>query len=214
MLEHHLDRLAGLDHQVLVATTTNDADDPIAAIAGARHLTCYRGSEDHVLSRFHGCASEAGLDVVVRVTSDCPLIDPDVVAAGVDAFLELDDDYAYVSNGLVRTFPRGLDFEVFSAAALDEAMRMALDPVDIEHVTPYLHQNRNGHMQLVNISRSPDRSRYRITLDTAADLALLTTLIEEYRADELTADAIIALLDGHRELVAINEDVEQKKLGS
>ncbi|MFY0406861.1 cytidylyltransferase domain-containing protein [Solicola sp. PLA-1-18] len=214
MLDHHLDRLeaAGLD--VYVATTVNATDDPLVELAGRRGVPVFRGSEQHVLSRFHGCAVENGLDVVVRVTSDCPLVDGALVRHGVDLWLERDDPDVYVSNGLVRTYPRGLDFEVFSFAALDEAMRLATDPADLEHVTPYLHQDRNGRMHLVDVTSPVDRSAYRITLDTEDDLRLITTLIEQHDALGLDAEGLGALLDAHPELVAVNAHVEQKKLGS
>lgn len=213
LLDHHLDRLeaAGLD--VFVATTTNTTDDPVVALAEARGLPVHRGSEDDVLARFAGCVEEYSLATVVRVTSDCPLIDGAVVRRGLEVFDDAADPWLYVSNGLERTYPRGFDFEVFSARALLDAAEHAVEPAHREHVTPYLYANGSGRMSLRNLSRTADASQYRVTLDTADDLRLIRTLIEEYDAATLDVDQVVAVLDQHPELVAINAHVEQKKLG-
>ena len=210
LLEHHLDRLAASGLPTLVATTTNVGDDALAGIARDRGLPVFRGSERDVLSRFAGCAREHDLDVVVRVTSDCPLIDGGLVAQGVEEFLAADDADLYLSNCLTRSYPRGLDFEVFSATALLEADERATTPADREHVTPYLHTNRNGLMRLRNLTRATDASRFRVTVDTAEDLRLVRALVEEHDAHLLDGDGLVALLEQHPELVAINGDVEQK----
>jgi spore coat polysaccharide biosynthesis protein SpsF len=213
LLDHHLDRLAASGLPVLVATTTNTTDDEIASIASGRGLAVHRGSESDVLSRFHECAVAHGLDVVVRVTSDCPLIDGELIASAVQEWLAADDPWLYLSNTLERSFPRGFDFEVFSAAALAEAHEQATEDPQREHVTPYLYANASGRMHLRNIAWPEDKSAYRVTLDTPEDLELILTLIEEYDAAHLSCGEIIALLDAHPELVLLNRHVEQKKLG-
>lgn len=213
LLDHHLDRLAAGGLPVLVATTTNDTDDPVVEVARSRGLAVFRGSEDDVLSRFHGCAQQHGLDVVVRVTSDCPLIDGDLVAGAVEEFLDAGDPDLYLSNTLERSFPRGFDFEVFSAAALAEAHERATEPAQREHVTPYLHGNVSGRVHRRTIAWPVDKSAYRVTLDTPDDLTLIRALIEEHGAAALSCAEIIALLDAHPDLAAVNRHVEQKKLG-
>lgn len=212
MLEHHLRRLGAAGVPIAVATTVNDTDDPIVEAAGRFGAPVFRGSESDVLSRFVGAADALGLDVVVRVTSDCPLIDGDVVAQGIAAFLQCDDPAAYVSNTVERSYPRGFDFEVFSTEALRGAAERATDPEDREHVTPYLHRNRSGRVMTSSITRESDASGYRVTLDTTEDLALIRALIEDHGAAGLSADGIIDVLDRHPQLVAINALVEQKKL--
>ncbi|GAA1590977.1 glycosyltransferase family protein [Kribbella sancticallisti] len=212
-LEHHLDRLAGTGLPVVVATTTNVDDDPIVVLAEKAGVGVFRGSEHDVLSRFAGAARGYGLDGVVRVTSDCPLIDAQVVAAGVERFREEDDENLYVSNCLERTYPRGMDYEVFSTARLLDAETHATLAADREHVTPYLHQNRPGNVQLLNLPWHGGGAQYRLTLDTEDDRLLLTTLIEKYRADRLNCADLVALLAEHPELPALNEHIEQKKLG-
>lgn len=213
VLDLHLERLAAAGYPVVVATTTNASDDPVAAIATAAGAALHRGSEHDVLSRFAGAAATHGLDVVVRVTSDCPLIDGSVIAEGVREFLAAGDPDLYLSNTHPRTFPRGFDFEVFSAAALAEAHRVCTEEAQREHVTPYWYQDVSGRTTIRNVVRSEDRSHYRVTLDTADDLVVIRELVERHGAADLDCAGIVALLDAHPELVALNAHVEQKKLG-
>jgi len=215
MLDHHLDRLlaAGLD--VYVATTDSAADDRVAELVERRGLAVFRGSDEDVLSRFAGCARAHDLDVVVRVTSDCPLIDGGVVTVGVTRFLQLREqhgDDVYLSNTLERTYPRGFDFEVVAASALHRADREATTPSDREHVTPWLYAGAHRLPQLAHVRRPVDRSRYRVTLDTAEDLELIRRLIEDHGAAALDCTGVIEVLDAHPELVALNADVAQREL--
>jgi spore coat polysaccharide biosynthesis protein SpsF len=212
-LEHHLDRLAATGLPVVVATTTNVDDDPVVILAEKAGVGVFRGSEEDVLSRFAGAATQYGLDGVVRVTSDCPLIDAEVVAGGVERFLAEDDDELYLSNCLERTYPRGMDYEVFSTSRLLEAEAQATLAADREHVTPYLHQNRSGKIRLLNLPWHGGGSQYRLTLDTEDDRRLLTTLIEDYQANTLNCADLVAILAAHPELPALNQHIEQKKLG-
>ena len=212
-LEHHLDHLLATGLPVIVATTTNEADEQIVEIAAKAGVPVFRGSELDVLSRFAGAIREHELDGVVRVTSDCPLIDPEVVAAGVDRFRAEAAENLYVSNCLERTYPRGMDYEVFSGPRLLKADADATLPADREHVTSYLHQNRTGDMRLVNMPWTESGSQYRLTLDTEDDRKLLATLIEDFGAADLNVADLVAIMDKHPELHALNEHIEQKKLG-
>ena len=213
MLQHHVKRLAGAGLDVYVATTTNETDEPIVEAVRRLGVGVFRGSEEDVLGRFAGAAREFQLDVVVRITSDCPLIDGDVVRDGVKRFLALRDERAHVSNVLDRTYPRGFDFEVFSASALFEADNKATERTEREHVTPYLYANRASKSTLHSIRRKKDASRYRVTLDTAEDFELIRRLIEDYNAADLDVDEIVAVLEHHPTLARFNLHVEQKKLG-
>jgi spore coat polysaccharide biosynthesis protein SpsF len=212
-LEYHLDRLVATELPVIVATTTNAADDPIVELTEKAGLPVFRGSEHDVLSRFAGAASQYGLDGVVRVTSDCPLIDAEVVAEGVDRWRAEDDENLYLTNCLERTYPRGMDYEVFSTARLLDADAHATLATDREHVTPYLHQNRPGDVRLLNLPWRGGGAQYRLTLDTEEDRLLLTELLENHGASSLGCAELVAILAEHPELVALNAHIEQKKLG-
>lgn len=213
MLEHHLARLGPAGAQVIVATTVNGSDDPVAELAARLGFPVFRGSEADVLSRYAGAAREHDLDVVVRVTSDCPLIDGELVKLGIDRFLAEGDEDAYVSNALVRTYPRGLDFEVFSAAALLRADAEATSAIEREHVTPYLYAREGTGNPRIHVTRDADASGLRITLDTPEDFELISRLIEQHDALDLNAERLIELLEAHPELTRLNEQIEQKKLG-
>ena len=212
-LEHHLDRLSRTGLPVIVATTTNLHDDLVVQVCEEAGVPVFRGSEDDVLSRFAGASHEHKLDGIVRVTSDCPLIDPEIVAAGVDRWRVENDFDLYLSNCLQRTYPRGMDYEIFSAARLYDAEAKATLRADREHVTPYLHQNRSGEMRLLNLPWDRDGSQYRLTLDTADDWKLLDALIEDFDATGLSCAELVTILDSHPELATLNAHIEQKKLG-
>lgn len=213
MLDHHVTRLTRAGLPVYVATTTNATDDPIVAEAERLGVPTFRGSEHDVLARFAGAVRTFKLNTVVRVTADCPLIDGDLVRTAVDRFQAAGDPWLYLSNALERTYPRGLDFEVFSATALLAAHEGATEPAEREHVTPYLYANRSGEVTIRAVTRHADASRFRVTLDTPDDFELIRRLIEEHGAAELDADRIIEVLETHPDLPEINQHVEQKKLG-
>ncbi|OGX90638.1 cytidylyltransferase domain-containing protein [Hymenobacter coccineus] len=212
LLAWHVQRLRAAGAPLYLAITTNSADDVLAEFAAAHGLPCTRGDEHDVLARYQQCAAAHELDVVVRVTSDCPLIAPELIAAGIQRYLAAADDQLYLSNALERTYPRGFDFEIFSSKMLAEAAAHATRPEDREHVTPFLHQNRADNVRFSHFRRPTDASRYRLTVDTAADFELLRQLLDDYDAGHMTAEELISLLDTHPELVAINARVEQKKL--
>ena len=111
LLQYHLDRLRETGYPVFVATSELPQDDAIEQLCQVLGVKCYRGSETHVLSRFLKVIRAEKLDVVVRVTSDCPLVDPAIVKAGIEQFLKLDNERVYLSNAIERTFAQGFDFE-------------------------------------------------------------------------------------------------------
>ncbi|UOQ76859.1 glycosyltransferase family protein [Hymenobacter sp. 5516J-16] len=212
LLDYHVERLRQSQQPLYLAITANATDDALAAYAQQHALPCTRGSEDDVLARFLQCAQEHDLDVVVRVTSDCPLLDGQLIGQAVEQYRAANNPRLYLSNVLERTFPRGFDFEIFSRELLEEAFRAATLPAEREHVTPYIHQNRSGRVTFSHVRRPEDRSTYRLTVDTPDDFVLIKTLIEDYRAAELSGNELIALLDAHPELVALNAHIEQKKV--
>ena len=163
-------RRFSLIDDLLIATTTDPADDAIVKEAGRCGVQVFRGSEDDVVERYYRAACQARADVVVRITSDCPLIDPEVSDYTIQRFLEERPDYA--SNALERTYPRGLDTEVVMFSALERAWKEASEPYQRAHVMPYLYQNPDK-FRLLSVKGEVDFSGYRWTLDTSEDLEFL-----------------------------------------
>lgn len=211
VLEHVIDRLETIelaDH-VIIATTNDEKDIPIVEWAEEHRLDYFRGSEDNVLSRFYEAAREYELDTVVRITSDCPFIDPVVCQQAIEIFLSTDFDM--VTNGgpdpSKRTFPRGMDVSVFSFETLQEANQQASSRREREHVTPYMYdKKRVGYLMT-----QPDYSNYRLTLDTTEDLEMmrmLYPLIQERRSTSYLD--IVDILTHRPDLVEINQMIIQK----
>ena len=213
LLDYHLARLRQSGLPVLLATTTEPADDVLAAYAAAHDLPVHRGSETDVLARYYETAQHFGLDVIVRVTSDCPLVDGQLIGAAVVRFLAENNPLVYRSNSIVRSFPRGLDFEIFSMEMLAEAHANATLPYEREHVTPYLKTNPATAGRVVfrdEVWHGGDLSRFRITLDTPEDYEVLRTLIEQHHAADLALPDLLDLLAAHPEIMALNAHIEQK----
>jgi spore coat polysaccharide biosynthesis protein SpsF len=210
MLQHHLDRLAIAGYPIVIATTTNPSDDIVSAFASQHLLHCFRGDEHDVLARFFMANEAFSSDIIVRVTSDCPLIDASLIQQGIELYLALNDDYSYVSNCFPRTYARGFDFEIFSSAMLKEAHYEATSTHDREHVTPFMRTRHANRMY--NIQQDCNHGHLRLTLDTPEDLAVLTHMLEDTRAMELGYEAIEDILLKRPEWIALNSHIEQKKV--
>lgn len=211
MLVRVVDRVRaakGID-DVVVATSDRPADDAVAALCEARGIPCFRGHETDVLARFHGAATSRGASVVVRITADCPLMDPAVLDKVVAAFRRGvgGEPVDYATNVLRYTYPDGLDVEVFSFAALDRAFREAKDPVEREHVTPYIRTS--GKFRVTGVENETDLSRhqYRWTVDEPADLAFIRAIYDRLggtAGDALFGMAeVLALFDREPQILAI-----------
>lgn len=211
LLCYHSQRLQQTGLNVIIATTINNTDDVICEFAEKEKLAFYRGSENNVLSRYHEAARKFELDVIIRVTSDCPLIDPHLIRNNLEKYFKFNNPQLYMANGMERTFARGFDFEIFSSQLLDEAFKNATDEGDLEHVTPYIWKNRSGKVELYPVKQAVDNSRFRITVDTKDDFELIKVLIEKYNADQLPYNEIEQILIDHPALSIINAHVEQKK---
>ena len=189
-----LDRLALAQrvHAVVVATSTDLVDDAVATVARDRGVACVRGSLEDVLARYHQAAKEQGADVIVRVTADCPLHDPVVIDRGVDEFFADCDAIDYCSNADDRTFPDGLDTEVFWVAALDEAARCAASREDREHVTSYISRRKRKR----SFAQHVDLSMLCWTLDVREDYEWIAAIYEKLQRRERVfgADAVYRLL--------------------
>ena len=160
--------------RVVIATTELPTDEPIVELAEREGWPVVRGSEMDLLDRYLAAARAHDAEVVVRITSDCPMIDPELIDAVVDALDAVGADYA--SNTLPpRTYPRGLDVEAMTLAALERAGREDLDPASREHATPYLWRNP-GLFRHARVGNDVDLSDHRWTVDTEEDYHLLTAI--------------------------------------
>jgi spore coat polysaccharide biosynthesis protein SpsF len=198
---------ARLIDQVVIATTDRPQDDAIAALCRQRGWSCFRGSETDVLDRYYHASTDA--DHVVRVTSDCPLIDPAVMDYIIGAFHAAVPVVDYASNTHARTYPRGLDVEVFSRDALVQAWRDDTNPSWREHVTPYLYRHPD-QFRLLDVTNPVDYSTYRLTVDTPQDLALIRQIYGYFGRGDFSWRETIALLTDHPDWLDINRDVTQK----
>ena len=196
--------------KIVVATTTARGDQAIIRECEHLQVVCFRGEEQDVLDRYYQAASANAADAVVRVTSDCPLIDPELVDETVEVFRDEHADYA--SNVFPRTYPRGLDTEVFSFDALDRAWREAREAHQREHVTPYLYEHPQI-FKLASLSGAADYSRYRWTLDTREDLELLRAIYSRFDGrDDFSWLEVLRLMEREPELAELNSQVLQKSV--
>ncbi|NVL90349.1 MAG: aminotransferase class III-fold pyridoxal phosphate-dependent enzyme [Desulfobacterales bacterium] len=206
MLWHVMNRVkqARKVEKLVLATTTEKADDPVAEFCAATDITCYRGSEMDVLDRFYKAAKENLGHTVVRITSDCPLIDPDVIDRVVTEFQESGSDYA--ANCIRYTYPDGLDVEVFSFEALEKAWREAKKPNEREHVTPYIRFSNK--FTVFSVEHNEDLTEYRWTVDESADLEFVRKVYAYFapRTDFRLND-ILKLLREKPELSVINAGI-------
>jgi spore coat polysaccharide biosynthesis protein SpsF len=195
---------------IVVATTEAPGSDPIAEIAGDLGIPVHRGSEQDVLARFAGAAALSQAATIVRVTSDCPLIDPDLVDTVIEEYLAHRPMTQYTSLD-TEHFPRGLDTEVLSRTALDAALAESADPYEHEHVTPFIWRRRE-RFGVRQLSMAQTLAHYRLCVDEEADLTLVTRIIETLapvRPDFTWRDCI-ALLDADPDLAAINAHIQQR----
>ncbi len=197
---------------VLVATSDQAADDSIVNECRRIDVAWFRGSEEDVLDRFIGAAQSVDASVCVRLTADCPLLDPGVSDTIISVFLEADGGADYASNKIPQSFPRGLDTEVFSIHALERAAREARRRYERAHVTPYIYRHPEK-FSLISVTSDVDRADWRWTIDTAEDLDFVR---EIYRRLEGSADFswhdVIAILEDDPGLMWINARVQQKEI--
>lgn len=192
----------------VVATTVAPADDVIVELAGREGWLVERGSEADLLDRYLQAARAHGAERVVRVTSDCPLIDPAVIDEVVGALDAAGSDYA--SNTLdPRTYPRGLDVEAMTFEALEEAGRRDRDPRSREHATPYIYRHP-AHFHLSRVSLPLDLSAHRWTVDTPEDYELVRRIYDELGRDDFSWLDALGVVEAHPGWSELNRNVTQK----
>ncbi len=213
MLAHVLERLAAAQavDAVVVATSTMPGDQAIAELAREMGVEAFAGSEDDVLDRYYQAARTFHADTVVRITGDCPLIDPEIVDRAVAFFQDTRADYVRTAG-----FPRGLDTEVFPFHNLARAWREASKDYEREHVTPYFYRHPEWFQVRELVAPEPlHRPELRLCVDTEEDLTLVREIFERLRAPDnriFTAEQVIRLLDAEPHLKQINAHVVQKTL--
>ena len=207
MLSYQMERLRRVKRaeRIVVATTDQPADDAVERFCQKEKIACVRGSEHDVLARYHLAIERFPADVVVRITADCPLIDPAIVDEAIAAY-----EPDYVSNMLETTYPYGMAVEVFSAQALREAHREAKDPAEREHVTPFIYRHPERY-RLRSLTMAPNLSHHRWTVDTPEDFELVSRLLKTLKP-HFTLQDVLAVLAEHPDWRALNAHVEQKAL--
>lgn len=194
--------------ELIVATSDTPRDDVIATESKQLNTKVFRGHEKDVLDRYYQAAQLSKAEVVVRITADCPLIDPEITDKTVNEFLKVRPDYA--SNALVRTYPRGLDTEVFSMQALERAWSASSEPHQRAHVTPYIYQNPE-RFKVLAVQGEKDYSGLRWTLDTEQDLEFLRAVYARFAGrDDFTWHDVLSLLEREPQLSQLNCNVAQK----
>ncbi len=206
MLSRQIERILRSERidRLVLATSTDPEDDAVAAVAAETGIACSRGSLDDVLDRFYRAALPYQPQHIVRLTGDCPLIDPAVIDGTIWFYLE--GRYDYVSNALEPTFPDGLDVEVFRFFALEAAWREAMLPSQREHVTLFINQ-APGRFRIGNYGHAGgDLSHLRWTVDEPEDLALVMRIYEAlYPKDPaFSMEDILVLLERDPSLMKIN----------
>jgi spore coat polysaccharide biosynthesis protein SpsF (cytidylyltransferase family) len=198
--------------EVVVATTTLAQDDILQGLGDELGVRVVRGDALDVLSRYTLAVGETGADVVVRVTSDCPFIDPDLTTTVVTTLVGSEPPIDYVSNALPpRSYPRGLDVEAVTSSALLEADRLDTDPGTREHVTPYIAES--DRFRITAVANEEDLSAVRWTVDTAADLDVVRRIAEYFGGrDTMTWQDLLAAWRTHPAWHELNADVEQKEI--
>ena len=212
MLLHVVNRArrASAVDDLMVATTTDDSDEPIETLCDHYGIPIYRGSQYDVLDRYYRAALQANADVIVRITADCPLIDPEEIDRTVDAFFNSGVDFAANRLPWGRNVPIGFDTEVCTFAVLERAWKEAKEPFEREHVMPYLYDTPDRFKVLL-VNRDPDYGHYRWTVDTPEDLAFIRKIFQAFGGrDDMTYQEILNLIHTHPEYQSINAGVNHK----
>lgn len=216
MLQRQLERMrqASTLDEILIATTTLSSDDAVEQLAHRLDLRCVRGSEQDVLSRYVLAAVASDAELIVRVTADCPLIDGGVIDRVVSTCEARATEVDFVSNTLLRTYPRGLDVEAFFTDTLLRMDRQATSPQAREHVTYHLYAEMPALYRQLQVTDTENHSKLRWTVDTTLDFALIDRIYEKFSLHEKSLDyaALVKLVSADNGLATMNVSVEQKSV--
>ncbi|MCL4257086.1 MAG: glycosyltransferase family protein [Anaerolineales bacterium] len=203
-------RAAGI-HQVSVAAPIGAEDDPLAAYCAEQGVACVRGSLHDVLDRYIQAARETQADVIVRITGDCPFIDPGLLGEYVQKFVNADPPLDFAANRLPqgRTIPIGLDVELCTRAALEAAWAEAKEPHQREHVMPFFYEHPE-RFNIAEFKHEPSYGELRWTVDTSEDLELARAIAGHFPDDTFSWKDILALFEAKPDLAIINAAVQHK----
>ncbi|WP_420547773.1 cytidylyltransferase domain-containing protein [Curvivirga sp.] len=203
-------------YNIIVATTIQDIDDPIEKYCHEQDISVCRGSEKDVLGRYCDAIELYRPDIVVRITADCPLIDPDLIRMGVDYLINHYENTDYVSNTVKRTYARGLDFEVFKASDLIEINKTTDDSEDREHVTPYFYKNPAVYKIHQVTCEGDNFEDYRWTVDTSEDFHFVEKVLKHFISKNMVEtfdhSDVLDLLSLNPAWREINAHIQQKTL--
>lgn len=208
MVCHVIDRVkkALLVEQIILATSNNINDQILLKIADDENIIGFTGEEEDVLSRFYHAALKYNADPIIRITADCPLIDPTLIDKMIKFYDE--EDYDYISNTVERTFPDGLDVEIFSFAVLEKIHMQAKWKSEREHVTPFIYKNQNL-FKIFNYKNECDLSNLRWCVDQKLDLDMIERIFREMKPKtSFSIDDVLKLLSKKPEISKINSHIE------
>lgn len=212
-LEVMVERLRKIERldQIVIATTVNATDDPLQSLAERLGVGIWRGSEDDVLQRVLDAARAYEADVIVEFTGDCPLIDPEIAAQVIDTYQRAKVDY--VSNVMTRSYPMGMETQVFARSILEDVARRTQDAHDHEHVSLYIY--RNPQLYSLHNVAAPEaltRPDLRLTLDTKEDLAVIAAVYEALasKSPVFSLAEMLAFLDANPAIAAINSAIQHR----
>jgi len=187
----------------IIATTLNSEDDVIVNFCESKGIKCFRGSVNDVLDRYHKCAKKFSINTIIRITSDCPLMDPQVVDDVIDFYLK--NSYDYVNNFYKRTYPYGNDVEIFSLKVLEKVWEKATKPSEREHVTPYIYNNPD-EFSLGWIENKENLSEFHWTVDRKEDLIFVQKIFKKISKRPILMKDIIDVIKDDPSLLEINKN--------
>lgn len=204
-------RRCKLIDEVIVATTDRPSDDATVKACDEAWVRYFRGSSEDVLDRVLKAAKSVNADLIVELTGDCPLLDPVIIDRVIQTFL--DGNYDYISNVLERTFPRGMDTQVFPVSVLEEVSGFTQDPHDRENVSLFIYEHPE-YYKLGNVKSDFPRPELRLTVDTREDYELVSKVYESLypKNPSFNLNDIILFLDQNPEIKALNADIQQKRV--
>ncbi len=214
VLEVVIDRLAKYKENIIIATTNNGSEDEIINLCKRLKIRYYQGSTQNVLQRYYESAKKYNAnpeDIIVRVTSDCPLIDCGILDKTVNMYRN--GKYDYVSNRINRTVPIGLDVEVFNFKLLETSNNMANMDYEKEHVTPYIYITRKDTYKIGSYEEDKDNSKYRLTLDEEDDYLAIKEVYRKFNNRiDFNYNELIYMLKSNPYIYEINHNVTQKQV--